>query len=176
MNMKYLFTFTRTLSDPDSKIAFEVKSDILKFLAIATNGTFLKRMLKHQIYFNFVSQQVIDNPLFETFDEKFQQLVTGGLIDFYDRDYMEYTKPERYAHLQDEGPKVLTLQHLEAGFVVSFVPLVFAILAFVYEWITRIVDFFVFKYTLRKFYDMQATELRRRFCSNIKRVHSKLSN
>lgn len=148
----------KKLDDPNFRGVIDVPTDVLKFLAIATNGTFLNRIVKQPLYVKSISQVFDKNPMFETFDEKFQQLVVGGLIDHYDKDYLDFISPQRYNHLHPKGPKVLTMKHLQAGFIVCFVPLIFAVLGFIYEWLLNIIDYFIFMFTLKAFYNSKISE------------------
>lgn len=168
--MKKLLEHYFQLSDPHFKGAVEVPGDILRFLAIASNGSFLQRILHQPLYSRFVTQVLVNNPLFETFDEKIQQLFTAGLIDFYDRDYQEFIKPERYQHLHYNGPKVLTLEHLHAGFVVCCVSLSFAICAFVFEWIVTLLQYLIIKHVLKVFYHLKDLEQQQHFLSSIENI------
>jgi hypothetical protein len=92
-------------------------------------------------------------PFFEKFDEKFQQFFTAGLFEYYALEWYKYLDPNRYKHLDKHEPQVLTLTHLEAGFVVWLASLSVAILAFVMEWAISLKNFLVFKLVLRAFYN-----------------------
>lgn len=142
------------LDDPAFKGVIEASSDTLKFHAIASNGTFLKRILKQQFYSKFISHACRSTYFCKTFDEKIQQLITGGLVDYIDQEYMKFLKPDRYEHLLPKGPKVLTMKHLKAGFIVSFVPLLFAILAFFCEWLIRFFEYIMVKETIQVYYKL----------------------
>lgn len=154
-----LLEHSSRLNDSSFKGAVEVQNEVLKFQAIATNGTFLKRIFKQQpLKARFISFSFVNNPLFETFDEKIQQLFTGGFINYFDRDFKEFTNPARYEHLHAKGPEVLTMKDLKAGFVVSTVPLVFAFIAFVLEWIRRLSELVFFKCAIEAFYALRRFE------------------
>lgn len=72
------------------------------------------------------------NMFFEALDKKIQQLIEGGLIEYHLEKFYDRMKPARYA-TQKESFKVLTLGELEAGFVISLVPLVLSIVVFCVE-------------------------------------------
>lgn len=97
-----------------------------------------------------------DSRLLSVIDRKLQQLFVGGLIEHYDSEYKEKINPKRFLHLQDPtGPKVLTLEHLRAGFVVWLVSIVFALAVFSFEWMSRIWKYLIFKHILRSFYQQK---------------------
>lgn len=74
---------------------------------------------------------------FEAIDKKIQQLLEAGLIEYHLKSH--YTlRSENAAKLRKhtESFKVLTLGELEAGFVVSLVPLIISAFVFCVECIT----------------------------------------
>lgn len=146
----------------------EVPTDTLNIYAIATNGSFLKRTrLQQRLMSKFITQAGLNLFLFKTFDEKIQQLVVGGLIDYYDRDYSDFLNPRRYEHLYPKGPKVLTMEHLKAGFIVCCVSLSIAMVAFVLEWIARLIEFIVLKNIMLAFYQIKMSDYRNNLFSKI---------
>lgn len=93
------------------------------------------------------------NKLHDIFDRKLQQLFVAGMIEHYDTEYNELVNPKRYEHLQEPpGPKILTMEHLEAGFVVWLVSVCVAVLALIFEWITKFKEYFITKHILCAFY------------------------
>lgn len=149
------------LLDLDSKFAIQVAEDILKFHAIATNGTYLRRILNHSILTKMYSLEFEKVLLVDVSDDKLQQLITGGLIDFYDSDYRDYINPKRYDHLHHRGPQVLRMEHLSAGFSVWLVSVAAAMISFVIEWIFRLKEFLDFTFILKGFYQMKQQEMRK---------------
>lgn len=101
--------------------------------------------------------------MLETFNKKIQELLVGGFIDYFDQDYLKYIKPERYEHLHPKGPKVLTMEHLRAGFTVCCLSLSFAAFSFVFEWIKTLAAYVVSKYIVNTFYELKIKEIRRDF-------------
>lgn len=164
ITLKKLLTLSSQLNNASFKCAVEVPIDILKFYSIATDGTFLKRIVKKQLISKHVGQYFSNIPrenlMLETFDEKFQQLVVGGIIDFYDRDYLDFLNPARYEHLHQKGPKVLTMENLNAGFTVCCVSMFLAFFAFIWEWFSRFLEFIVIKSTFNAFFQTKIQESR----------------
>lgn len=86
---------------------------------------------------------------FGVFDEKLQQLLTGGIINFrLNETWLKQDDKKKYAHLYAhlEGPQVLTLENLEAGFCVWLVSLSFAVIVFLIEWIVKLCQMFFAKF------------------------------
>lgn len=121
---------------------------------IKTNGTFLKRILKDRVMLKMYGMLFpYFDPLFSVFDRKLQQLVAGGLINHYTAEYDEKLNPKRFEHLHQSGPEILTMQTLEAGFVVWMVSVFFAVLIFMYEWIIRFAEYLVVKWILIAYFN-----------------------
>lgn len=105
--------------------------------------------------------------LFNIFDLKMQQLLAAGIIQLlmkkHERlDPESFKKPQLltkeylrdvYPKLYPKGPKVLTMEHLEAGFVVWMASLLLASITFMLEWINRMADILVIKFILTAFYE-----------------------
>lgn len=104
---------------------------------------------------------------------KTQQLFTAGIIDHF-ADYDKRIFDQKfYKRLSDltpkymevqhvtmfsEGPEVLTLNHLEGGFVVWLISMSFAIFAFIFEWLIKVKEFLIIKYLLLAFYKQKRME------------------
>lgn len=97
---------------------------------------------------------------FDIFDTKLQQLSTGGIIEHYTNVYDESLNLKGFEHLQRTGPEVLTIENLEAGFVVWIVSISFAILIFMFEWICQLSDYLVFKWILIAYYDRLPSQMK----------------
>lgn len=73
-----------------------------------------------------------DNRYFKIFNKKIFQLFEAGLFDQYGNQLMERRNIKKYEEYT-EPFKILTLDELEAGFVVCIVPLLFSAAAFCCE-------------------------------------------
>lgn len=93
--------------------------------------------------------------LTEVFDEKILQLFQGGIVDYFDRDNKENCETKRYKHLNYDEPKVLTMEQLYAGFVVWLVTVFLAIIAFIGEWINRLLEYHIFRCTFDSYYNLK---------------------
>lgn len=79
------------------------------------------------------------HPFHEIIDKKIQQLHEAGLIEYFMEKYYENESRKYGRNFGHAEPfKVLTLEELEAGFVVSLIPLVVSALVFCIECITKI--------------------------------------
>lgn len=61
------------------------------------------------------------SPFFEVFNQRIGELVTSGLTDYWFKN--ELNPQEKKRIVEDIGPQVLTMDHLEIGFIVCLVPL-----------------------------------------------------
>lgn len=80
-----------------------------------------------------------NHELLESFDDQLQHLTSGGLIDYFTSFYNEFLDPKRYEHLYPIEPKVLSLELLEAGFVIWLVSISISVVVFILELITSYV-------------------------------------
>lgn len=71
------------------------------------------------------------SPLVEIFNEKIHQMHSGGLIYYLEKNY---TNPKGLKNQPEEiGPQVLTMEHLEIGFLVCLCPMALSVLVFAGE-------------------------------------------
>lgn len=155
---QFLDILNRQLFDPSFEGVVHVSGSILAVDSKRTNGRILKRILNEHLFSISLGLGMIRNNIyFNIIDKKIQQLLTGGLIGFYVDKYHIWEKPkmyERYRHLfEHDGPKVLSLTDLEAGFVIWLVVLSFSLVAFILEWIARLRDFIVVMFVLNAFFE-----------------------
>lgn len=144
-----------SIFDPTFKGSIQVNQDYLIDFATASNGKFLDRVLKENLYVEISGLEMPRNHRFyEIFDEKFQQLFAAGIIDHYRDKWVKLTKPKHYRHLRDSCPKVLTMELLEAGFVVWLVSLTAAFVVFVCEWILTGLKWLVVEKVLSVYFDV----------------------
>lgn len=95
---------------------------------------------------------------YHTFNEKFKQMSEAGLIGHFIQEAKEmYIRNTPQEHV--EPFKELTLEELEAGFVVSVVPLLVATVVFCSEWIVASKNLIVLFCILRAFFALKETEI-----------------
>lgn len=97
---------------------------------------------------NFISQ---------LFDIKIQQLSQLGLIDYYIRKDDEEYNLQKFKSFEQPF-KVLTLEELHAGFVVSTSPLILSLVVFCLEWIVTLFNYLIFYATFKAYFDMRSIE------------------
>lgn len=75
------------------------------------------------------------NPYFEILNEKISELISAGIVQ---HTYRNLTRMDIMRNVDDDiGPQVLTMEHLEIGFLICLVPLICAALAFLIEVLTH---------------------------------------
>lgn len=114
---------------------------------VASNGSIFQRYLKERINLQMLSLGFRDDLAVEAFDEKLQQLVTGGFISHFEKDNIKSTNPKRYEHFHYRGPEVLSIS--------------LAIIAFMIEWAKTFLDYLIVKNLLRAFYQVMYSSSRR---------------
>lgn len=95
------------------------------------------------------------NFLSEVFDRKIQQLLEANLIEHYIESDNEKTFHMKNLKKGEQLFKVLTLDELKAGFVVSFAPLLLSLVVFCFEWLVTLKDLFVFLITFKTYFRMK---------------------
>lgn len=155
MGFKSIHEISRlSLTDPDFKGAVQVINEAKRLQMIATNGSIFRRYLQQRIAVEMLCLEFSTDTLVDAFDEKIQQLVTGGFVSFFERQNIESCKPKRFEQFYDErGPKVLSVKNLEAGFVVWIVTVLFAMCSFVGEWILTFFEYLLIKQVFTAYYN-----------------------
>lgn len=82
------------------------------------------------------------SPFFEIFNEKIGQLLANG--------WLQNSIPEEILSLkgkkmEDIGPQVLTMDHLEVGFIVCLIPQGVAFIVFLLEKVAHSIEMFYWK-------------------------------
>lgn len=91
------------------------------------------------------------NRFFNSFKKKLKQMSEAGLFNQFIREAKEvYIR--NTVEQQEEPFKVLTLEELEAGFVVCIVPLVLAMAILCLEWIVPLKDLVAFLCIFKAFF------------------------
>lgn len=117
-----------------------------------TKGRFAQRLLKENLYMEMCGMQFHANhQFFDVLNRKLHQLFVAGIIDEYNKEWLDMFNPLRYAHLYPKEPQVLTMEHLEAGFVIWIAALSLSIVAFAAEWIDTFRIYLVFTSMLSEF-------------------------
>jgi hypothetical protein len=150
-NEKMLQIITKLIYDPNFKGCIELSEKSLYYDIAATQGRIAKRLVRNILPVEMNSIYFPPNhDFFEVFDEKIQQLFTAGIVNHFVDEYKKYENLKRYKHLYPDGPRVLSLMDLEAGFVIWLASISFAMVVFVIEWMIRIRRWFVFVHVLKQ--------------------------
>lgn len=122
------------------------------YFANITNGKFLNRIQGTNIFTSMCGLVFPKgHKLFSIFDEKFQRMFNYGIIDYELKDIWNFLDRKRF-FTYDNSPEVLTLKHLEAGFVVWLVAVSFACIAFACEWLVKLIEYLIIRLILNALY------------------------
>lgn len=97
------------------------------------------------------------NFFFDIFDRKLQEYIEADLINYNVKKERELDNPKKFQKFV-EPFAVLTLGELEAGFVMSLLPLAFSCLVFGIEWVLTFKDLIVFLFIFKKYFEMKQSE------------------
>lgn len=95
--------------------------------------------------------------LFEVFDRKLQQYIEADLINYNTRKWQEDVNRKMYKS-KKEPFAVLTLEDLEAGFVVSLAPLIMSVFVFIIEWLVNFYHLTKYLMIFKKLFEMKEIE------------------
>lgn len=95
--------------------------------------------------------------MFDIFDRKLQQYIEADLISYNTRADKEFNNPKTYERSK-ESFAVLTLEELEAGFVVSLLPLLLSTVVFAIEWMPTLKNLVVFLFVFKSYFDVKTSE------------------
>jgi hypothetical protein len=135
-----------SIHDFRMEAVFFLESDRLRTLILKTQGRILKRMLKQSV---LGSRKVLVFPqnhrFYEIFNKKIGQLVTAGIINHLANDFKDVVNMKKFSQLKSDEVVPMSLEHLEAGFVIWLVSMIFPFVAFAFEWIVTLKDFMIFQ-------------------------------
>lgn len=108
--------------------------------------------------------------LSEILPKKLQQLNEAGLIEYYMRYYFDAVS--KIVLRTESGSKVLTLEELEAGFVVCMIPMGISLVAFCIEWLITLKHLTVYQFIFKKLFDSSLSSQQAAFKIWIKKLKS----
>lgn len=149
----HYYLHTVPIYDSSFRGTIAVSALTANILSTRTKGTFLERVLPENIYTEMTSMVFPHfHKFFEIFDEKIQQLITGGFVGYLAEFWTKTDNKKKYAHLYFylSEPQVLTLKHLEAGFVIWLISICVAIFSFVLEWLMKLFEIFLNRFVYKK--------------------------
>lgn len=141
---RYEETIINVTTSVGEKIAIEVTFEYLAVLTEFSKGHILKRVLNDRILLDMKALVVEHhNKYFDLVDRKLQQFFESGILRSYYKDIEDIFNAKKYEELKNHA--ALTFEDLEAGFVICFVPLLFCIAMFGFEWSVVLKDYIVFR-------------------------------
>lgn len=159
-----LFDSIANVQEPGNKVAIAMDTNLLLELSMM-KAQLEAKILKGRLMADFnVIYFPAHHSFFNSFNEKFKQMFEAGLFDQYIREAEEFFKRHTSEYSENSG-KVLTLQELEAGFVVCMVPLLLAVVVFCLEWIVTLKDLVVFLCIFQAFFKTKHVEMAKNFKS-----------
>lgn len=166
--MEYRDVIYDQIHDPKFIGCVHIHTRYIHLLAYRSRGEIMKRLLKEPFITEFCGMEFPRNhKLFDVLNYNTHQLFEAGITNYqanYNQQLLNpnlYREPivftKEYLHriygkLYPEGPQILTMENLEAGFAIWLVCVSFAIAAFAAEWLVRLKDFAVTWFILSAFY------------------------
>lgn len=97
--------------------------------------------------------------MFEVFDSMIEKLLQAGFINCY-LEHHENDLVAEFKRMEEHKMpfKVLTLDELKAGFVISISPLILSFAVFCFEWLISLKDLFVFLSIFKTYFKMRKDE------------------
>lgn len=151
----------KLLYNDDARHGIVLPFEVFKYVASKSNGKLLERRLPEGLTTEMFGMAFERNHmLFDTFDKKFKQLFTHGLINHFLKKHDESARPETYANsTESAGPKVLTMEHLKGGFIVFLVPLAASAVVFALEWLMRYGEYLIIRHIMSAYFMIQESFL-----------------
>lgn len=135
---------TKKIFDPKFKGVLEIRAQTLNLHVIATGKSYKDRILNERLFYDLSGMWFLRNcKFYESFNHKIRQMIAAGLISHYKGKNRDAVKSEQITIVSKsakEGPKILTIQHLEAGFVISFFGFLISTLVFMLELIYKTIE------------------------------------
>lgn len=140
-----------------------------------SRGEIMKRLLKESFITEFCGMEIPRNhKLFDVLNLKIHQFFEAGITDYHVNYYNKFLDPnffkkpksftKEYLHStlgqqNPEGPQVLSMTHLEAGFVIWLVCVSLSLAAFFIEWLNVFKNFVVIWFTVMTLYKRKSLEI-----------------
>lgn len=164
--------------DPTFTGGVQLHTRYIYSIAFQSNGEIVKRLLREPFITEFCGMEFPRNhKLFYVLDHKIHQLFEAGITEYlasYGKKRLDpnvYKKPKSftreylhntYEKLFPEGAQILTMDHLEAGFVIWIACVFLAFAAFIFEWMMMLKNFLIIWNVLQAFFERKFEEPRMR--------------
>lgn len=147
---------TKSIFLPSFRSASPVMVHHIQRFSPLTQGKYLDRIVDENLYSQHWSMCFpLFHRFYEGFGEKTQELVTAGIVDYHLDNWIHPDDKKKYKHLNLEGPQVLTLEQLEAGFVIWIASVVATIVSFFFEWLVKLCEFILIRLVLKKCFELK---------------------
>lgn len=148
----------QTIQDSKFHNVLHLESNNYYWYIGASRGKILQRILKQKFYLEMSALTIHprNHKIFEIFDKIIQELESSGHIKLYRLLFSMMENPKYYERgIPIEGPKILTMEDLKAGFVIWLISLVISIIAFIFEWIIRSGEHIIWRLIMSSFYELR---------------------
>lgn len=145
----------KNLTDPSFKGSVLAKDNFVAMKTIAFKGKYRWKFLE-QTAFSYSEAMMFNrfNYLYSTFNEKINQLITGGFLHHWQEKWTKHRIITEKPPPPD--PVVLDMEHLSIGFKIWLIMLGISTMAFIIEivhhWGPKLYDLIIFHYILSMFY------------------------
>lgn len=141
----------RNVQEPGNKFAMEVDSYLLLEMSQREVTLEAKILQERSSGEHTVLYLPAHHKFFSSFNKKFKQMFEAGLFNVYLNEEKEFFI-KNTTKVTEEAFKVLTMEELEAGFVVCMVPMLMAVTVFLCEWVVTTTTLVVTLCIFRAFY------------------------
>jgi hypothetical protein len=120
------------VAGPENKMAMILGKNFITFIHDEYRSGFTSILVLEEIVETVFSISVFyfDNPIYESFNRIVGQMDNAGLLNYWKEKNQNSKSKQK---VEDIGPQVLTMNHLEIGFQIYLVSLTISIAAFIAE-------------------------------------------
>lgn len=155
--------FNGSIFDHNFKGVFYLSLPNLKKYLKWSKNKLMERIMEHKV--SGSTKKLVfprHHRFFDAFNRKIDQLVTAGIVEHLAKSFEHEIIPKSLFKIKRENYQAMSLAHLEAGFVVWLVSLLFPTTAFIIEWIMTLKEFIVFKCCYKLYMKIVLKNIRKR--------------
>lgn len=147
------------LYDPKFEGCNYYTTNTLCFLSNVSRGQILDRVIDERFQLQMSGMIFpFNNRFFNIFGRRSQQMFEAGMIERYTSPYFDLLKKKKRKFSPQTGPQVLTMQHLEAGFLIWLASVCFSKIVFAFEWLISFKNYIIVESLLDAFYTQKRLE------------------
>lgn len=163
------------LNNSSFKVGISMIEDNLFDCVNWTEGKIFDQLVPERLFVEMFSMGFPRNhQFFEVFNEKLDQMQSGGLIDYYTSRYKGQLNPKRYSHLNNNS--ALKVNRFESGFVICLASTSFALFGFALEWFLKLKKYLVMRFMMSAFRDRVLENFERNTTKRIAKRASRLTS